>query len=469
MRWGMTRERDTDSTEGEVEPDGQNPGSGAQWSVDPIRTWATGRREPNPPTAAETADLATAAGTTGNSDVLTAIRVVLEEPGRDTRRTVLTDLSPEPGILDTSTGYDCGPDDDDAFDVLLASEHDSLVASSALATLDAVEGAAVASYRTDDLGIEPDDGGEAASDGAVAEAIEGDRANGDSAPSFEELDAELSPVDYDELVADLDEAGIGPDDDEAAIDRALREADADRSDDADAKERQDDRGPEGESPVAGDGGATTDESDDHPSRAAFVGDPPAGPGPPDPADDADGDDEELDPEAVLSALVTALDDRTLREEELSTVREALGLTSPESVRARVDHLSGRVDELMAYRDALESFIDETDGGKRVERIDQEVDALAEDLAATADLAEAVDERSERQSRALAEFAEGAADRQQRIDELAAGQQSLEADLRDRVEEFDRRLAELERSVEQLRTWRSRMQTAMGRPPDGPDS
>ncbi|MEF8758054.1 MAG: hypothetical protein V5A33_07435, partial [Halobacteriales archaeon] len=284
----------------------------------------------------------------------------------------------------------------------------------------------------------------------------------------EELDAEISSVEYEELVADLEEAGIDSDDDEAAIDRLLSEDEDDRSAADDSGEREYDRLPEAESPTAGDGGGTTGESGDRVSRAPFVGDPPDGLGSSDPAEDADREDLELDPEAVLSALVTALDGRTLREEELSTVREALGLTSPESVRARVQHLGGRVDELMAYRDALESFIDETDGGKRIERLDDRVEELDDDVATTANLATAVEERTERQSRALAEFAERAADRERRIDELAADQDALAADLEERIDEFDRRLAELERSVERLRAWRSRMETAMGEPPDGSD-
>jgi len=61
-------------------------------------------------------------------------------------------------------------------------------------------------------------------------------------------------------------------------------------------------------------------------------------------------------------VVTAFVERLRRDEvtagQRATIREELGIETPESVEVRLDHVQSQVVELSAYTDALSEFLDD---------------------------------------------------------------------------------------------------------------
>lgn len=98
-------------------------------------------------------------------------------------------------------------------------------------------------------------------------------------------------------------------------------------------------------------------------------------------------------DSVLEALVDELETADLSSADRATVREALGVESPESVRVRLAHLQSDVADLRAYADAMERVLEEEneadrlarDLGRRIDglrdRLDETITALEGDLAA----------------------------------------------------------------------------------------
>jgi hypothetical protein len=91
------------------------------------------------------------------------------------------------------------------------------------------------------------------------------------------------------------------------------------------------------------------------------------------ADDEGRDDAETD---LVSTLVEELSARDLTEEETEVLRESLGVTVPNSIDARLRHVQNRVDDLAAYTDSLEEFIDENGTAEQLfANLQDDVDSL----------------------------------------------------------------------------------------------
>ena len=102
---------------------------------------------------------------------------------------------------------------------------------------------------------------------------------------------------------------------------------------------------------------------------------------------AEGDEDDRDDEALAARLARELRAGRVDSDDRETLRDALG--PRESVDARIEHLRAQVNDVAAYADALEAFLDENGSGRTlIRRQAERLDALREDLEATTEQAAA---------------------------------------------------------------------------------
>lgn len=176
------------------------------------------------------------------------------------------------------------------------------------------------------------------------------------------------------------------------------------------------------------------------------------------------------PEEVLSALVTALEDTDLSEDEQAAFREALDVDAgktEDTLEARLRHVQNTVDDLEAYRDALDELIADRGTGETI--VDDLKDEIGSVEASVSELSESLSNTETR----LEEEMAGA-------DELGAVSErtdSLEDDLevlsdridriQDSIEETDRNLAAVNEEITTGQEWRRRVSKAAAVPVDDP--
>jgi outer membrane murein-binding lipoprotein Lpp len=117
---------------------------------------------------------------------------------------------------------------------------------------------------------------------------------------------------------------------------------------------------------------------------------------------------------VAAVLVEQLRSDEVTPGQRATIREELGIATPESMQVRLDYLQSRVSELDAYTDALETFIDDEGGVERA------LEAVRDDLARTN---ERLDDLEARFDAAADERAALAA----RLDDVCAALDALDGD------------------------------------------
>ena len=221
--------------------------------------------------------------------------------------------------------------------------------------------------------------------------------------------------------------------------------------------------------------------------------------------------EDVDTEnGLAAALARELRAGRIDSEDRETLREVLG--PRDSVTVRIDRLGSRVEELAAYADALESFIDENGSARKlvrrqseridvldedmegltedaasnradVETIEGEVETIEEDVEAFQDAIAGLDEDVE-QIDGYFESVEGNFEEVEerfenlesrldsiddRLDAIEATQESDREELREDLEsQVDERIADTERSVESvaadieaLESWRAQLSAVVG--------
>lgn len=379
-----------------------------------VRTWQTGTDPPSPPSASVAEAVADVLDGRSDADVVGCLRLALRDPDTSTYETLVAELAEADPVVGTSIGHGWGPSAEDAFDVLLDMGREGVDVTSVLPSLDAITGVAFAEFARPDSAPTTGERGGREADGAE---------HGDAGESAEEAAPAEAGTD-ENASADTD-----PEEDTVRADGA-------RTDEAKAA------GP-GDVEDGAEGGPETD---------ATLGLSPRGR-----RDTShDGDQVALDPDVVLDALVEALATRSVDAADLTAIREGLGVTTAESTRARLDHLHRQVDELLAYADDLEAFIEGTDGGRRVARIasavshvDGRLDELTDTTDDLASRLEDVDDRLE------AVEASGG----------AAGSEEFEREVRSSLDELAARLDEVAAQVEAMQAWRDRLESAAERPPD----
>ncbi|WP_254862629.1 hypothetical protein [Halovivax gelatinilyticus] len=92
--------------------------------------------------------------------------------------------------------------------------------------------------------------------------------------------------------------------------------------------------------------------------------------------------ESLTPTEVASSLATAIRSEEIDTDDLQTIRDALEPTSEPISAVKVEHLQNRVEEVAAYSNALETFLEEEGTGAQViERVTSELESIRSDIDA----------------------------------------------------------------------------------------
>ena len=192
-----------------------------------------------------------------------------------------------------------------------------------------------------------------------------------------------------------------------------------------------------------------------------------------------------EPAVLAASLAEAVREDAVADEDLATLRNAIGSEPevPTSVEVRIDRLQGQVEDLAAYTDALEAFLDEEGEGRaavagfraelddltaEVSALDDDVgsldermidveggvDALAEDLGALADDLAALDEEVSAVAEDLDETRETVASVDDDLDRRLA-------ELSSRVGAIDEDTSEMADEIERLDEFRERLNAAFG--------
>lgn len=441
--------------------------------------WQAGAEPPDPPADTDSLlehfDIEDVA-----ADRCHVIRVSLSAASEEYALRVVEELRKEMDVLGTTLTLDVGPEAPGIFDVVVVMDYAPTTVTGALvepSEVDAVtvvrpdrptaggadaevpvaEGAdePVAAGADDaavdaamaevdaqateeepaDEGADADAGSGAADDatsaGGAADADADEGGDGDEEPTsqppeeeFEELKSTTERVGYDELVSELEETTIpGEFRDEVDLGPIIEDppGDAEGTAPPTADPSAQAQGAGGQI-ASGDGGK---------QLAA-----PAG---------------ELAGDQIVEALVTAIEEDALSDDQRRTIADAFDMGPPKTLLVRIDHLQREVDELTAYKQSLEGFIDEYGtGGGLVEQIREALSEFTEDVAEMeAELAELddqvadlddragtvedVEERLDRQAERYAEL-EGVTDRVDAVESELSQVDDLGA-LADRIEEL----------------------------------
>ncbi|MFB6303545.1 MAG: hypothetical protein ABEH47_00140, partial [Haloferacaceae archaeon] len=196
------------------------------------------------------------------------------------------------------------------------------------------------------------------------------------------------------------------------------------------------------------------------------------------------------PGSVVAALAAEIRAGEADEDDVEALRDALDAGVPRSVEVRIDRLQNRTEDLAAYTDALEAFIDEHGTGQEVlDDLDAETTALREDLEAVEDELDAAAEERDDLAGAvgahddrLSEVESGLSDLEERVatldDELGGVRSDVadvEADLedlagdtdedlgdvREALDDVEATMADLEDELEELQEFLDRMRDAFG--------
>lgn len=141
------------------------------------------------------------------------------------------------------------------------------------------------------------------------------------------------------------------------------------------------------------------------------------------------------PVDVLSTLVDQLESSDPDDETLAALREHLAPDSRRSIDVRLEHIQSRMDDLAAYTDALEGFIDEHGTASDfMHQVESELEAIRSEMRT-------VKGETESANAAREELAE-------RVSELESSLEEVGSDFRSRIENIYDDLDALRGTVEQ---------------------
>jgi predicted nucleic acid-binding Zn-ribbon protein len=152
------------------------------------------------------------------------------------------------------------------------------------------------------------------------------------------------------------------------------------------------------------------------------------------------------PGSVAAALADEIRAGEVNGDDLKLIQQELDLDTPESTNVRIRHLQSRVDDLGAYTEALEEFIDDNGTAKTlIDGFETEVEAVRAEIdAMDTEIESAKDEGAQARARV--------ADLETTIDSLETGLESdieaLEDDL-DELGDLDSNLDGLESQLDDL--------------------
>jgi flagellin-like hook-associated protein FlgL len=171
------------------------------------------------------------------------------------------------------------------------------------------------------------------------------------------------------------------------------------------------------------------------------------------------------PGSVAAALAAEIRDGTVDDEDLTVLREAFeaaeGDDVPTSVDVRIGRLQSRIEDLLAYRDALADFLDENGTAEEVVgEVSEDLHDLSERVASLEDtVADADAEREDLDAavEAVADRVDTVADD---LDDLSSTVETVQERL-DAVEDLESDIEDIETELDDLRSFRDRLSSAFG--------
>lgn len=191
-------------------------------------------------------------------------------------------------------------------------------------------------------------------------------------------------------------------------------------------------------------------------------------------------------DTLVDALLAELEDGGLREEDREILAEHVDVDFPNSIGVRIRHIQDNIDDLIAYRNALEEFIDENGSAEAVieqleasvEDVRDEFDEVQAELAEVSDdvdtamsnldrqfeLEEAVEANTDELSTVSESIALVRDEYCDRLDELSEEFDGLESSVENSIDQLTVELQEVRATLDQEREWRENLQSAMGMDP-----
>jgi len=173
-------------------------------------------------------------------------------------------------------------------------------------------------------------------------------------------------------------------------------------------------------------------------------------------------------ESVAATLAAEIRAGTVDDDDLAVLQEAFEGEVPTSVDVRVDRLQSRIEDLLAYRDALADFLDENGTAEEV------VSDVSEDLADLTERIESLDASLAEADADRADLREDVSTATDRIDDVADRIDAVAGDLEDLettaetlgerldvVEELESDIEDIEAELDDLRDFRDRLSSAFG--------
>lgn len=156
------------------------------------------------------------------------------------------------------------------------------------------------------------------------------------------------------------------------------------------------------------------------------------------------------PESVIDEFLGELRRRELTADERDLLHEELALEPAASEAVRLDHVQATVDDLVAYRDALEGFIDEQGPAETI--LDELRSSIADHTEAISRLEASVDDLRGR----LGTLEETQADDSEAIQDRVS---SVEAELSAELLALDDDVETMHAELQRLQEWREKLSVA----------
>ncbi|TYL37102.1 AAA family ATPase [Natronococcus pandeyae] len=298
-----------------------------------------------------------------------------------------------------------------------------------------------------DLGLEEESDPELPEDAAVDDAeTSADVADEES----EDIGTEDEDGDTEKTDDDTEDVDIG--DDEGDIDPKADDADdgdepADADSPADVADTDVEPDASDESPAVDESEDATDGTSDETSESDAIETEPAE------TESAEDESDVAFEGSIGARLATEIREGTVDEDDLEALRSELDLEPSGSEIAKVEHLQSRVEEVAAYTDALERFLDEQGTGEQlIEEFQTELASFEDELAAMDDQLEDTESRVDGVETDVESLTDWTADLETDLGEVAADVETVEDDLEDvsdDVETVDERVDDVADDVADL--------------------
>jgi methyl-accepting chemotaxis protein len=194
------------------------------------------------------------------------------------------------------------------------------------------------------------------------------------------------------------------------------------------------------------------------------------------ADESSGDEDgsaqvELSEDTLVTSLAEELRNQDVTKEDLELLREAFELASPDgSVRARVDKVQKDVNDVLAYADSLEAFLDDNGTGEEligeidtfraeIESFESTIEELESTMADNEETVESVDDEVEAVKTTVDELDEQLSEFDSRIADVADEVDSLHDSVAD--EDIESDVEDIYEEIEELKEWREQLSSVIG--------